>query len=187
MFTAALGVISNPLGALLGGALADSLGRRSSLLAASLPYVAGWLLIGFAPDLQWLGAGRFVTGLAVGMGSVSYVYVAEVSGAKQRGILAACAPVLVSLGVLAVYAFGAALHWRCVALLAAGVASITGLAVLLLPESPPWLLEHGRVDDARTALSWLRQSPEVANDELERMQIERADAAENTKDDKLSR
>lgn len=104
------------------------------------------------------------------MGSVSYVYVAEVAGATQRGALAACGPVLVSLGVLAVYALGAVMPWREVAVLGSGVALVAGLLTLLLPESPPWLAARGRHDEAERALSWLRHvSPETARDELEQM------------------
>jgi len=66
LFSAGLGVISNPLGALVGGTLAELLGRKTTILIASLPYILGWLLIAAANDLYWLGAGRFVTGFAVG-------------------------------------------------------------------------------------------------------------------------
>jgi MFS family permease len=59
-------VISNPLGALIGGTLAELFGRRMTLLIAAFPYVVGWLLISVSTDLYWLGAGRFVTGFAVG-------------------------------------------------------------------------------------------------------------------------
>jgi MFS family permease len=138
------------------------------------------LLIGFAPDLAWLGAGRFVTGLAVGMGTVSYVYVAEVSEAAQRGTLAACGPVLVSLGVLAVYILGAAMHWRFVALFSAAVALVTGLIALMLPETPPWLAARGKLRKANDALIWLRHSNEVAQIELSKLQIEKENDTENT-------
>jgi MFS family permease len=65
LFSAGLGVISNPLGALIGGTLAELFGRRMTLLIAAFPYVVGWLLISVSTDLYWLGAGRFVTGFAV--------------------------------------------------------------------------------------------------------------------------
>lgn len=65
-FSAGLGVISNPLGALIGGTLAELFGRRMTLLIAAFPYVVGWLLISASTDLYWLGIGRFVTGFAVG-------------------------------------------------------------------------------------------------------------------------
>ncbi|XP_059486340.1 facilitated trehalose transporter Tret1-like isoform X2 [Neocloeon triangulifer] len=164
---AALGVISNPLGALIGGTLAEVLGRKITLLISALPYVLGWLLIAAANDLYWLGIGRFVTGFAVGLGSVSYVYVAEVSRPEQRGTLAATGPVLVSLGVLLAYSLGAFLPWRVVALVAALVAVCTGLMAVMLPESPPWLVSHGREDEAKEALNWLRNCPDKASAEVD--------------------
>jgi len=69
-FSAGLGVISNPLGALIGGTLAELFGRRMTLLIAAFPYVVGWLLISVSTDLYWLGAGRFVTGFAVGKAKI---------------------------------------------------------------------------------------------------------------------
>jgi len=97
---------------------------------------------------------------------VSYVYVAEVSGASVRGTLSAVGPVLVSFGVLLVYALGATVPWRLVALVAALVALGTGLLGLALPESPPWLLARGKKEEARAALNWLGHCPETAAAEL---------------------
>lgn len=72
-FSAGLGVISNPLGALIGGTLAELFGRRMTLLIAAFPYVVGWLLISVSTDLYWLGAGRFVTGFAVGKANQKFL------------------------------------------------------------------------------------------------------------------
>ncbi|XP_065333329.1 facilitated trehalose transporter Tret1-2 homolog isoform X1 [Cloeon dipterum] len=175
---AGLGVISNPLGAVIGGTLAELFGRKTTLLISALPYVLGWLLIAAANDLYWLGLGRFVTGFAVGLGSISYVYVAEVSSPEHRGTLAATGPILVSLGVLIAYSLGASLSWRFVALAAAVVALCTGLISVLLPESPPWLMAHGREKKATEALSWLRNSPDKAIAEVDAIRLKEIEKGE---------
>lgn len=105
-------------------------------------------------------------GLAVGMATASYLYVAEVAPASHRGPLSACGPVLVSFGVLVVYTLGFFAPWHVVAALCTLFALFSLVAVSLVPETPPWLASRGRVAEARTALVWLRRSPAAADKEL---------------------
>lgn len=55
------------LGALLSapvvGFLMDRIGRKHTMMLLSLPFVLGWLLIGFATNLAMILAGRFITGM----------------------------------------------------------------------------------------------------------------------------
>ncbi|XP_017771208.1 PREDICTED: facilitated trehalose transporter Tret1-like, partial [Nicrophorus vespilloides] len=61
---ASLGAITNPLGSILSGLLAEWLGRKRSIQLSSLPFLLGWLCIAFAPTIFWLYAGRLITGIA---------------------------------------------------------------------------------------------------------------------------
>ncbi|XP_063218942.1 facilitated trehalose transporter Tret1-2 homolog [Bacillus rossius redtenbacheri] len=163
---AALGVISNPLGALLAGILMEIFGRKATIKLTSLPYFVGWVLIACASGIPMMYAGRFITGLAVGMATASYVYVAEVSLPQHRGTLSAAGPIHVSLGVLAVYVLGFVAHWQLVAALCT-ICSVTSfLAICSVPESAPWLAGRGRVAEASRALRWFRESPAQADAEL---------------------
>jgi MFS family permease len=64
--TAGLGVISNPIGALLAGFLMEIFGRKTTVKLTSLPYIIGWILISLSDDIFKLYAGRFISGVAVG-------------------------------------------------------------------------------------------------------------------------
>jgi SP family facilitated glucose transporter-like MFS transporter 8 len=66
-FTASLGVISNPIGALLAGILMEMFGRKTTVKLTSLPYIIGWVLISLSDNIFKLYAGRFISGVAVGM------------------------------------------------------------------------------------------------------------------------
>ena len=66
-FTASLGVISNPIGALLAGFLMEMFGRKTTVKLTSLPYIIGWVLISLSDNIFKLYAGRFISGVAVGM------------------------------------------------------------------------------------------------------------------------
>lgn len=85
---ASLGVVSNPLGALVAGLCAECFGRRSAIALATLPHAAGWLLIALSRNVPMLYAGRFVSGIGTGMANGLYLYVSEVrvdAGARIIG------------------------------------------------------------------------------------------------------
>lgn len=100
------------------------------------------------------------------MATASYVYVAEISQAEQRGMLSASGPVHVSLGVLAVYILGFIAPWQRVAALCTLCALLSFIAMCAVPESPAWLSSHGRAAEALSALVWLRRNPATAEAEL---------------------
>ena len=76
------------LGAALASYLADSLGRRPSILLSSLVFAAGALLMGLASSYEILVCGRAVVGFAIGIASmVIPVYLAETAPTQYRGTI----------------------------------------------------------------------------------------------------
>lgn len=78
------------------------------------------------------------------------VYIAEVSDQSLRGMLVTWPSIGISAGILVVYILGAFLkdNWRLVAGLSAAFPILTAVSTLvLLPESPLWLLSKGRDRD----------------------------------------
>uniref|UniRef100_A0A2S2NAW7 Facilitated trehalose transporter Tret1 n=1 Tax=Schizaphis graminum TaxID=13262 RepID=A0A2S2NAW7_SCHGA len=163
---ASLGVISNPLGALMSGVFMQTLGRKTTVQLTSIPFLIGWTIIGLSTDITFLCLGRFISGVAIGMSSACYVYVAEVSLAKHRGVLSSFGPIFVSIGVLIVYSLGSIMPWQVVSILCALTSFLSFLSVNLTPESPSWLASKGRVADAGKSLMWLRRKPSLADKEL---------------------
>lgn len=100
------------------------------------------------------------------MSSACYVYVAEVSLAKHRGVLSSFGPIFVSVGVLIVYSLGSVMPWQVVSILCAVTSFVSFLSVNLTPESPSWLASKGRVADAGKSLMWLRRRASLADKEL---------------------
>ncbi|CAL1686914.1 unnamed protein product [Lasius platythorax] len=155
-WVASLGVVSNPLGALVAGFCAEFFGRRSAIVLATLPHIAGWLLIALSKNVPMLYAGRFVSGIGSGMANGLYLYVSETAAPGQRAWLASCGPVLVSLGVLIVYTLGAITTWQKAAAISVGPAILSLALTRMLPETPAWLASRDRTDEAKEALLWLR-------------------------------
>lgn len=84
---ASLGVVSNPLGALVAGICAECFGRRSAITLATLPHAVGWLLIALSRNVPMLYTGRFVSGIGTGMANGLYLYVSEVRPPLRLRIL----------------------------------------------------------------------------------------------------
>jgi DHA1 family tetracycline resistance protein-like MFS transporter len=66
------------------GNLSDRFGRRPVLLAALFAFGVDYLVMGFAPTLWWLVAGRVLAGMTGASWSAGYAYIADVSPPEKR-------------------------------------------------------------------------------------------------------
>ena len=147
------------MGALFFGWLADRFGRKRLFFVTLGVYIAGTAATAFANDFAVLALCRFVTGAGIG-GEYSAINSAiqELIPARYRGrtdlavngsfwlgaaLGAAGSSVLLAPGLLPTDT-----GWR----VAFGLGAVLGLGILFLrpflPESPRWLLLHGRADEA---------------------------------------
>lgn len=145
------------IGSLLWGLLADRIGRRPAILLASILFM-GTSICGFMPSFRWNLFMCFMMGTSAGgMLPIVYALMTESMPAKKRGWLVVLHG---GLGTVAGYLLAAGLaallepHFTWRVLWFAGLP--TGLLLLVLnrwiPESPRFLLEHGRVDEAERVL-----------------------------------
>ncbi len=70
-------------GPVLGG-LSDRFGRRPILLASLAAFGCDYLLMGFAPTLAWLFAGRIIAGITGASFNSAYAYIADVTPPERR-------------------------------------------------------------------------------------------------------
>ncbi|XP_039296743.1 facilitated trehalose transporter Tret1 isoform X1 [Nilaparvata lugens] len=149
--------IATPIGAILAGPMMDNWGRRLTLQLSLIPVIFGWLSMSVWPNHFLLLIGRVLGGFSVGMGlGTSQVLIGEISEPTLRGFFMSTPGAAYALGILLVYALGSRLHWRLVACFGLVLPSIAAVALLFLPESPVWLVNKDRADDARKSLLWLR-------------------------------
>lgn len=66
------------------GNLSDRFGRRPVLLISLLGFCVNYALMGFAPSIAWLFAGRLVAGVTGASHTVAAAYIADVSAPDKR-------------------------------------------------------------------------------------------------------
>lgn len=144
-------------GGLLGGPLVDYIGRRKTILFSAPPFFLGWILIATARIVPLVLAGRALCGLCVGVGSLAYpVYLAETIHAEVRGTLGLFPTTLGNIGILVCYIVGKYVDWYHLAYLGSMLTIPFFILMFLIPETPRWYLLHGKTEEARKALQWLR-------------------------------
>src|SRR6478672_11977510 len=153
-------VVGQIAGALGGGALANRIGRKASMLLVALGFGVFSLLSGLAFSVPTLLAARLLLGVTVGVSIVvAPVFVAESAPTKVRGAMLVLYQVATVVGIIAGYlvawAFAGAGSWRLLLGLAAVPAALVVLMLLRLPDTARWYMLRGRTDEARKVLAAL--------------------------------
>ena len=177
-FAVASVLLGCAVGAFVAGTIADRLGRRVTMLLDGALFLASAVATGLAGSAAFFMASRLVGGLAIGGASVlAPMYISEVAPPQLRGRLASLQQLAIVLGlfcaflsndILARLAGGAAATfwlgapaWRWMFWMEA-VPSLAFLAgVLLIPESPRFLVAHGRRDAARQIFARIGDNAEA--------------------------
>jgi MFS transporter, SP family, sugar:H+ symporter len=153
------------VGAFLAGRLADVWGRRRVMMAAAALFILSALASGAAASALMMIIARFAAGVGVGAASVlSPAYISEVTPASMRGRLSSLQQIMIIAGLTGAFlanyflahsagrsteAFWLGVPaWRWMFWMQVVPASIFLLTLLLIPESPRYLVARGRNDEA---------------------------------------
>jgi MFS family permease len=148
------------MGALSAAWIADKLGRRASLgfvfsvrlLSVTLEYISTTNEVFFA--------GRFLGGFSTGgTNSICMAYIGEVTPLPLRGVLTAAVPIALITGALSSalivnFTGDQSTRWayRIAFVSGYGFMGIAALILPFMPESPWWLVSHGKTERAMKAL-----------------------------------
>jgi sugar porter (SP) family MFS transporter len=159
-------LLGSLIGAVVGGILADRLGRRRLLIITAGVFGFGAIGAALAPGTTWLIAARIVAGTAIGIASfVAPLYISEIAPVEIRGKLVSINQVALTSGIVISYfidyAFAGSQMWRWMFALAAIPAAAFGIGLMFIPNSPRWLVGRGHVDQARAVLQQIRGSDQV--------------------------
>lgn len=164
-------------GALISGALADWIGRRTTIIAGCAVFTLGVVLQLVHTSVPALAVGRLVAGFGVGfVSAINILYMSEVAPRKVRGAIVSCYQFAITIGIMLASCVGYATRDRTdtgAFRVPIGVqilwALVLATGLLLLPESPRYYVKKGRSDRAIESLSRLRGRPttdDLLQDEL---------------------
>src|SRR5438067_1206777 len=152
------------LGAIFFGRLADSLGRKRMFLVTLVVYLVATVCTAFSFGIGSFALCRFATGFGIGgeyaaiNSAIDELIPARVRGTVDLAIngsfwVGAAMGAGLSIVLLEPSLIGAHYGWRLAFLLG----GVLGVAILLVrrhvPESPRWLIRHGRSEEAERVVA----------------------------------
>jgi len=166
---ASAGVLGMIFGAALSGIAADRLGRRSVIMWTLLIFSIGSVLSGFAINYYMLLVCRFITGFGLG-GELpaASTLVSEYSPVKHRGRNVVILESFWAWGwiaaALVAYLAIPVLGWRAAFFIGAVPAFFAAVIRFATPESPRYLEQRGRVDEADALVRTLEREAGIKYD-----------------------
>ena len=162
-------------GVAFSGYLSDKIGRRKVLFVAAFLFLISAVGFAFSKEYAVLIFFRILAGMAVGVASnVSPLYISEIAPAHKRGGLVTFYQLAITIGILAAYLSNLFLQrnaagytgdnsglfhwlfienvWRGMFLVGVIPALAFALLLLIVPESPRWLVQYGKTDAALAVL-----------------------------------
>jgi MFS family permease len=164
-------LVGQIIGALVFGRLSDQLGRRRLLMVTLLLYLLGTGAAAFTTGhhtgwLLYFYATRLIAGMGIG-GQYAAINSAidEMMPSKYRGRVDiwingsywAGAIIGSFAALIFLNAFAVNLGWRLAFLMGPLLALVVVVVARTLPESPRWLLTHGRVQEAEEELAKIEE------------------------------
>lgn len=156
-FTVASALIGTVIGSLIASYPADRWGRRLTLIVIAILYFVSAVGSALAWDWYSLVFFRFIGGLGVGGSSVvAPMYIAEISPPQWRGRLVAIVQFNIVFGILLAFFSNFCItlldlgdvEWRWMLGVEAFPAAAFWALLYLTPQSPRWLVVHGRDREA---------------------------------------
>lgn len=142
--------------------IADVAGRRMGLMASMIIYVIG-IIVQITSTTKWyqIVVGRAIAGLAVGCVSVlSPLFIGESAPKMLRGTLVCSFQLFITMGIFLGYCttygtkqYDDARQWRIPLGLCFAWAALLVCGMLAMPESPRYLIEKNKIDEAKKSLA----------------------------------
>jgi len=197
-FVVAVALLGCALGAWVAGRLADRWGRTRTMVLGSVMFLVSSVMTGIAFSVGDLILWRVLAGIGIGIASVmAPAYIAEIAPAALRGRLGSLQQLAITLGIFAALLSDQLLQsaaggpdqelwwgfaaWQWMFFVGVVPAALYGVLSLLMPESPRYLLQQDRHDEAFRVLASVDPDPQAAVDRIERSIAEdRANAAQSS-------
>ena len=179
---ASIYLVGQVVGALYFGRKSDQLGRKRLLIITLLLYLFGTGLAAFTFNdggwvwLAWFYGTRFIAGMGIG-GQYAAINSAidEMMPSKYRGRVDIwingsywAGAILGSFASLIfLNAFAPNVGWRLAFLMGPVLAIVVIIVARTLPESPRWLMTHGRMEEAERNIASIEEAVRKSGQEVE--------------------
>ena len=171
-------LLSAAMSSLCSGYIADLLSRKYGILTGGIIVLIGTIISASAKKISTLVCARLITGIGQGQSiSVVTIYLCEISPHEIRGTVATMlqSPIVTGIATGYFVAYGSSkmdssVAWRTPFIVEASMAVILISGMAFMPYSPRWLVQTGRIDEARTVLQRLRGNSELMEEELRLIQ-----------------
>ena len=163
------------------GWVCNSFGRKKAILVIAILYLISAVASAMAPNYWTLVSARFLGGVGWSSISLASMYIGEIAPPKWRGKLVSMTQINIVVGLfgayfvtyLIFYLAGANIEW----VLSLGVTKANAwrwmlgaeipfcllwmVLLLMIPESPAWLIYRGRTEEAKSKLSSIMPGEEI--------------------------
>lgn len=150
------------VGTIACGFLADKFGRRAIFTWSLIWYTGANIVLAFQDNAFGLNLWRFVSGIGIGLEMVTIgTYLSELAPKYMRGKAFACCQAIgfccvpfvafMAYELIPIAPFGLD-GWRWIVLIGAQAAVVIWFMRRALPESPRWLAQKGRLEEADRVL-----------------------------------
>lgn len=147
------------------GSLADKIGRKKVILITSIIYILGILYFVLSRNYFHIYLGRFIQGVAYGMCEIIIpLYLVEISATNWRGQIITAFKLANTGGALIsslIWIFIPSAYYQLPFIFALLLSIIMGTMLLVLPESPRWLITKGRDVEAKKTLSAINKGSNI--------------------------
>nr|XP_036216339.1 facilitated trehalose transporter Tret1-2 homolog isoform X1 [Bactrocera oleae] len=139
------------------GILINLIGRKLAMLLLVIPFTIGWAMLIWAQNVAMMYAARFLLGIAGGAFCVAApMYTGEIAQKEIRGTLGSFFQLMITAGILFVYAIGAGLNVMWMSIVCGMIPLVFGIIFVFMPESPTYLIIKNKDEDAVKSIQWLR-------------------------------
>uniref|UniRef100_A0A1B0CZM4 Major facilitator superfamily (MFS) profile domain-containing protein n=1 Tax=Phlebotomus papatasi TaxID=29031 RepID=A0A1B0CZM4_PHLPP len=139
------------------GLMINLIGRKPTMLLLVLPFTIGWALIIWAVSVPMMLIGRILVGISGGAFCVTApMYTGEIASKEIRGILGSFFQLMITIGILFVYAVGHGVNVFTLSIICAVIPIIFGVIFAFMPESPLYLVTKNKISKATDSIKWLR-------------------------------
>ncbi|KAF2858447.1 general substrate transporter [Piedraia hortae CBS 480.64] len=151
------------IGALSAGPLICRSGRLWGMKYSAFFATLGPALEAMAPSIAVMASGRLISGLGAGAATVIVpIYIAEIAPVGRKGFYGALTQIGVNVGIFLAQLLGLFCSrgglWRVILGVGGLISLMQGGALMILgTESPRWLTDNGKLEDAKSALQRIRE------------------------------